>query len=151
MKTMLIAGATAFILLCGCLLLASAASATPAKKCLQFNQLKARATLTLVSSSQNMDRTWILVEAGDHGMRSSAVCSFTASGEVDPLGTDIAWLSSLQDNVIACLERNNDNWNAQLVRSRQKPEDCGEAAVSRRSGWLRLFNDGDLERTFGKQ
>lgn len=152
MKTMLIAGATAFILICGGLVFTSAAArTTPADKCLQFNQLNARATLTLVSSSLKPDGTWIVVEAGADKMRSSAVCSFNAAGEVDPLGTDIAWISSLQDNVIACLNRSNANWDAQQGKYKPKQEDCGEAAVSRRSGWLRLFNDGDLARAFGKK
>lgn len=92
-----------------------------------------------------------MVEAGADRMRSSAVCKFNAASEVDPLGTDIAWLSNLQDNVIACLKRNNDKWDAKQARYKQKTEDCGEEAVSRRSGWLRLFNDGDLEHAFGKK
>ncbi len=92
-----------------------------------------------------------MVEAGANKMRSSAVCKFNAEGDVDPLGTDIAWLSSLMDKVVSCLERSTANWDEQRGQYKRKQEDCGEAAVSRRSGWLRLFNDGDLERAFGKK
>lgn len=148
---MLIGGAAALVFICGGLFLAATAGAKPAEKCIQFHQATANATINLVNSELKGDALWIVAEAGADRMRLTAVCKFGADGEVDSLGTDIAWLSSLMDGVTSCLSRSSANWDAHQMRYTQPQEDCGEAAVSKRSRWLRHFRDGDLERAFGKK
>ena len=67
------------------------------------------------------------------------------------MGTDLAWITKLTDETIACLEKNSKLWIETEGKFAGRTQDCGEEAISRRSQWLRIFNDGDLSATFGRR
>jgi hypothetical protein len=123
----------------------------PETRCLDFYQDQVGATLKLVSSERAATSTWITVAGGPDGIRSTAVCQFDSDGKVDPVGTDLAWITKLTDESIACLDRNSRLWNAGQMKYEGRTQDCGEEAISRRSRWLRIFNDGDMSATFGRR
>lgn len=123
----------------------------PENRCLEFYQEKVGATLKLVSSERVGASTWITVAGGPDEVRSTAVCQFHSDGKVDSLGTDLAWITKLTDESVACLDKNNSLWNAKEMKFEGRTQDCGEEAISRRGRWLRIFNDGDLSATFGRR
>jgi hypothetical protein len=123
----------------------------PENRCLEFYQEKVGASLKLVSSERVGASTWITVAGGLDEIRSTAVCRFHSDGKVDSMGTDIAWITKLTDESAACLDRNIKLWNARELRYDGSTQDCGEEAISRRSRWLRIFNDGDLSVVFGRR
>lgn len=124
-------------------------STSPADQCLRYYKAQTGQQLTLESSEQREGATWITVSRAG-GDTASAVCSFRANGEVDPIATDLAWLTRLMREVKTCLDGNIKRWDAGNMRFTGTPDNCGERAVAARAGLIRSFNDGELERQFGR-
>lgn len=123
----------------------------PANLCLNFYQEKVGANLKLVSSERVGPSTWITVSGGPDETRSKAVCEFGSDGKVNAMGTDMAWITKLMNEMSICLDRNNKLWNEREAKFEGRTQNCGEEAISRRGRWVRIFNDGDLSATFGRQ
>ena len=123
----------------------------PEDRCLKFYQEKVGTSLKLVSSERVGQNIWITVAGGPDETRSKGVCEFDSNGNVNSLGTDVAWITKLVEETSVCLDRNIKLWNDKEAKFEGRTNDCGEEAISRRSRWLRVFNDGDLSATFSRR
>jgi hypothetical protein len=117
---------------------------------MRYYEKQIGSSLTMKASEQRSGATWITVSMGGSGL-SSAVCSFGADGQVDELGTEVQWLGWLTHEVGTCLNATIKKWDPKNARFTDGVDDCGERAVSVRAGSIRNFDDGYLERQFGRK